>query len=105
MDVLNTTGGGFSVWGIIAAAIFLWLTLLCVWMFAVAITDGELVSAVVGLLGTCWFAVLLVSAIGTEEPIRHEVTLRTGYVIDAEKYEIVEQRGKIYVIEEREASE
>ncbi|WP_103110224.1 hypothetical protein [Brevibacillus reuszeri] len=34
---------------------------------------------------------------------RHEVTLRPGHVIDATKYEIVEQRGKIYVIEEREA--
>lgn len=39
------------------------------------------------------------------EPIRHEVTLEPGAIIDASKYVIVEQRGEIYVIEEREEGE
>ncbi|WP_143758993.1 hypothetical protein [Paenibacillus odorifer] len=40
---------------------------------------------------------------GELTPINHEVTLRPGGVIDAVKYDIIEQRGAIYVIEEREA--
>ncbi|MEK3988031.1 hypothetical protein MHB77_32405 [Paenibacillus sp. FSL K6-3166] len=38
-------------------------------------------------------------------PVRHEVTLRPGGVIDARKYDIIEQRGAIYVIEEREVAQ
>lgn len=39
---------------------------------------------------------------GKLSPVRYEVTLAPGVILDASKYVIVEQRGDIYVIEERE---
>lgn len=47
----------------------------------------------------------MLALFNANEPVRHEVTLRPGHVIDAAKYEVIEQRGAIYVIEEREVSE
>lgn len=35
-----------------------------------------------------------------KEVAQYEVVLKEGYMIDATKYQIVEQRGKIYVIKE-----
>lgn len=70
--------------------------------------DKDGVNAVGSFLtGLVAFAIgiAFITGDGAEEPIRHEVTLRPGHVIDATKYEVVEQRGKIYVIEEREAAE
>jgi Na+/melibiose symporter-like transporter len=104
MDVLNTTGGEY-IPELVFLAIFGGVLALVLIIIAIAMIDqgedglGALVAGIfIGLLA----AVLLYNA---KDPIRHEVTLRPGHVIDATKYEIVEQRGKIYVIEEREASE
>lgn len=105
MDVLNTYGGGVSydVFTIIVgSAIFLFFGLLA----AMGWTTKEYgmgvlftLIALVGLFGVVFNAV-------NPEPIAvtHEVTLRPDGVIDARKYEIIEQRGAIYVIEEREAA-
>ncbi|PAD72395.1 hypothetical protein [Paenibacillus campinasensis] len=105
MDVLNTTGGGFSVVAIIGAVIFLGLVILSGWGLTDSIRDRERISTIVFAFGVVWFTILFLGSVMTRDPIRHEVTLRPGHVIDATKYEIVEQRGQIYVIEEREAAE
>lgn len=105
MDVLNTWEVADTlsrVFGVIVGSIGL-LALIgaAVWAFS---GDGK--GAAVFLVGAAWFAVctVLIHA-DAERYVRHEVTLRPGYVIDAAKYEVIEQRGKIYVIEEREVSE
>ncbi|WP_342480441.1 hypothetical protein NST07_25850 [Paenibacillus sp. FSL L8-0340] len=104
MDVLNTFGGGvrYDVFTIASAAVFLVIfgILAAVAWSAKERGSGVLFAslALVGLLGVVFNAVY-------PEPVavRHEVTLRPGGVIDAVKYDIIEQRGQIYVIEEREA--
>lgn len=105
MDVLNTTGGGVDpdaiLFGILMGAI----------AFIGACTTYERVIErhwFLGLVAFIFTAIATVMAYAmfyVEVPVRHEVTLRPGYVIDAAKYEVIERRGKIYVIEEREAAE
>jgi len=99
MDVLNTYGGETSVVTIVLAIIF---GLLALFFLIGAFLAEEPLAFVVALL----FAFLaLVAWDSASEPIRHEVTLRPGGVIDAVKYDIIEQRGAIYVIEEREVTQ
>lgn len=95
MDVLNTTGGGVDVPSVIIAAGFGVLAI--IWL-ASSFADKSLSEFGLGALLAVGAIAVLVSAF---PPVRYEVTLRPGYVIDAAKYEIVEQRGRIYVIEER----
>lgn len=110
MDVLNTSGGApiteFTGWGIV---------LIIVFFIALVIVSGSVQAESFGgfLFGLAIAVIIVVIKLnggleretGELTPIRHEVTLRPGYVIDAKKYEIVEQRGQIYVIEERRVSE
>ena len=99
MDVLNTYGGGVDAHFVILAIICGLLTLLAI-SAAIGTDDFALL-----LLGVVLGVVTIFLATNAREPIRHEVILRPGYVIDAAKYEIIEQRGQIYVIEEREEAQ
>jgi hypothetical protein len=105
MDVLNTTGGGSVGLLLILAIIEFGAGLYAAHYVIVAIRNRAYVFATIS--GVCTVAAILLGILllNANAPIRHEVTLRPGHVIDATKYEIVEQRGKIYVIEEREAGE
>lgn len=99
MDVLNTYGGGTDVvlilLGIMACAFGLIILI-------AGVAAIETAPVVIGLLmlivGMCAFFI-------ADQPVRHEVILRPGHVIDAAKYEVIKQRGAIYVIEEREQTE
>lgn len=106
MDVLNTTGGVFVTETVIEAVIFGVYAMIAYALSIMFARDKEygrsFVTGVMGILATVLTVYYVLTCV---EPIRHEVTLRPGYVIDATKYEIVGHRGKIYVIEEREASE
>lgn len=100
MDVLNTTGGDFHNVAFVIG--------ICVCVFGVVLAIAAGVSDKSGtafIFGIIYLIGGLLLVIFSKEPHRHEVTLRPGHVIDATKYEIVEQRGKIYVIEEREVDE
>jgi|GEM_PF-6825675 len=96
MDVLNTYGGAING---VALLIAILAGILGSFLFIGGMVEDEPVAVLFGiLLG----AIAIAAAILTNEPVRHEVTLRPGHVIDATKYEVIEQRGQIYVIEERE---
>jgi len=99
MDVLNTYGGGLDRFAVFLAIV---AVLFAIVLFAIAFKETELSAFLAGLVCAA-FAVVL--GLNATEPVRHEVTLRPGYVIDATKYEIIEQRGQIYVIEERKIAE
>jgi hypothetical protein len=106
MNVLNTTGGGIDVWAVIAILFFAILALVFLFLSTVAFADNEKgVAVVVFLMALLFGAVSLAAYSDRFEPVRYEVTLQPGYVIDATKYDIVKQRGEIYVIEVREATE
>jgi hypothetical protein len=102
MDVLNTYGGEVSAGAITGAVIFGILALVgvvvAVFTYKARAAGGSLLF---GLLAV-WLGALSFFFAAVPDPIRHEVTLREGFVIDATKYEIIEQRGAIYVIKERE---
>jgi hypothetical protein len=106
MDVLNTYGGevvrSVTWWG--WALIVLALIGLAGLRAALDGDDGApLVCGIVLIAPLIIVGITVGIRHDTEKttPVRHEVTLRPGGVIDAVKYEIVEQRGQIYVIEER----
>lgn len=99
MDVLNTYGGGTSTLTIIAAVIFGLLALIILITAFITSEPGVFIIAL-------FLAVISLIGFGNARaPLTHEVTLRPDGVIDARKYEIIEQRGAIYVIEERDLAE
>lgn len=106
MNVLNTYGGGVDysvgsiVYGVIEFLLFATLSF-------VSWRTRDRVWAVSFLLTSLLGAFLIGASVARPEPVpvRHEVTLQPDGVIDATKYTIVEHRGEIYVIEEREADE
>ncbi|GAA0840679.1 hypothetical protein GCM10008915_36770 [Bifidobacterium pullorum subsp. gallinarum] len=103
MDVLNTTGGSVDIGGIVSG-----IACILVAIYAGCCAFDALMKKAHGF-GIIFTVLTAIAAIiGTamlyaDPPVRHEVILRPGHVIDATRYEVVEQRGKIYVIEEREA--
>lgn len=111
MDVLNTTGGEAVISFVWYGWIVLAVAVICsLFMTAWEKSDDHVLGRLlcfIFVVGTIIYTVTggFERETGELTPIRHEVTLRPGHVIDATKYEIVEQRGKIYVIEEREAAE
>lgn len=99
MDVLNTYGGGIDS-GVVILVIIFGLLALFFLVGAVVTKEVLFIALTVALI----FSTAL-TASNLRAPITHEVTLRPGGVIDAVKYDIIEQRGAIYVIEEREAAQ
>lgn len=99
MDVLNTYGGGLD-----GPAVFLVIVvgLFAIFLSAIALVETEPGALLAGLVCA---ALAVVLGLNAHEPVRHEVTLQPGHIIDATKYEIIEQRGEIYVIEERKIAE
>ena len=95
MDVLNTYGGGIDS-GAVILVIFLGLLALFFLVGAIVTKDALFIALTIVLI---FGAALMASDL--RAPVTHEVTLRPDGVIDARKYEIIEQRGAIYVIEER----
>ncbi|WP_434750216.1 hypothetical protein [Paenibacillus amylolyticus] len=99
MDVLHTYGGGTDVVLIVIGVIA------CIVGLVVLIAGITAVETPPLVLGGLMMLVGLFAFAAANQPVRHEVTLRPGHVIDAAKYEVIDQRGAIYVIEEREVSE
>ncbi|WP_427050414.1 hypothetical protein [Paenibacillus sp. TC-CSREp1] len=99
MDVLNTYGGGTDTVLIVLGVI------MCIVGLTVLIAGFAAVETPPLVLGGLMMLVGLFAIASANSPVRHEVTLRPGHVIDAAKYEVIDQRGAIYVIEEREVSE
>jgi len=109
LTALNTIGGevvvGLADWAgatiIISLAAFL----------ASGIAWLQSGGKVLGGLSSISLVVLLFlgfSNVGRTEtvtPVRYEVTVNPGHVIDAARWETVEQRGEIYVIQERKNTE
>jgi hypothetical protein len=105
MDVLSTSGGGISGWVVFATIFFVIMALLFIFAMAASMHDGEYGWAFVCIAFTAAFLLFASLAYADRhEPVRHEVTLRDGGVIDALKYDVIEQRGKVIVIEERKVT-
>ncbi|WP_010495031.1 hypothetical protein [Paenibacillus elgii] len=105
MDVLNTYGGVVEPGNIAAGILFAIMAAGLLVLAYLELAKAYQGSAVVSIALAVLYAVLYVWAITDKSPIRYEVTLREGAVIDATKYEVVERRGKIYVIQERRSTE
>ncbi|WP_339273786.1 hypothetical protein MKY59_21565 [Paenibacillus sp. FSL W8-0426] len=105
MDVLNTYGGGPELAAVILGIIFGCFVFYGVYLICEAVAADEPILVVLGVLVTLACVIMSATLVSMEAPVRHEVTVRQGHVLDAAKYEVIEQRGEIYVIEEREVSE
>ena len=104
MDVLNTYGGGYTPALIVLGVFFIGVAILALYYAIDAVFDDFYGFAAIFALFMVLSTLIAVLFFTTHQPVRHEVTLRQGYVIDATKYEVIEQRGEIYVIEEREGA-
>ncbi|MBJ6364185.1 hypothetical protein ACFOQM_23475 [Paenibacillus sp. GCM10012307] len=105
VTVLNTMGGGVSP--VLVFLMVMWFLALCFFFGCgiSALKDEEIFLAIIsGLICVTLIVGLLVVWTDRFEPIRYEVTVNPGHVIDAVRWEIVEQRGEIYVIQAREES-
>lgn len=100
-NVLNTTGGGIDGGAIFAIVLFAIFAFIFVWL-TYEFVKGRESQAFFTAFAAVVFVVLTIFAYTIRfEPVRYEVTVKDGHVIDAALWEIVEQRGQIYVIEER----
>jgi hypothetical protein len=107
LDVLNTTGGGTVSepyeWAAIMAAVFTIMAFISavVWLGSRCSTWRSATTTVASI------AVVTVTIIfgryDVPVPVEYEVTVQPGHVIDGARWEIVDQRGQIYVITAREA--
>lgn len=99
MDVLNTYGGGVDVGALVYVIIVGLITLFF-------LIGAFVTRSLFYVLSTLVIGIIVIAVATTiSEPVRHEITLRPDGVIDARKYEIIEQRGAIFVIEEREGTQ
>lgn len=99
MEILNTVGveGDWITGLAVAAGIVALVGVLLMVCGIMASYDEAEFLIPSGFLALCTAGLLLIAAYN---PLQHEVILRDDYVIDAQKYRIIDQRGQIYVIEE-----
>lgn len=102
MNVLATTGGEPAVIAVVLGIVFLLLALGTFAVFVSFLADKDVIQAILSGMCAALILVLGIAFLGTKEPVRYEVTLEPGTVIDATKYEVIGQRGQIYVIEPKE---
>ncbi|WP_028559802.1 hypothetical protein [Paenibacillus pinihumi] len=108
-SVLNTLGGGVTM-ELYGWAMFL-IGFLGIVGGASLLSGLEEESGGMVSFGLCFLVivgVLIFSGVAKHEvpqPTRYEVTVNPGHVIDAARWEIVEQRGEIYVIQSRKGAD
>lgn len=105
MDVLNTYGGGVDGAAIFLAVLFALIATCCFVVAVLFLGDGDADGILPLFISLAFIAGAIGMYVNRYEPVRQEVVLREGYVIDAQKYEIIEQRGQTFVIEERKQPE
>lgn len=107
LTILNTTGGGTASEMISGAAAFA-LIFGAVALVAAVVWAAEDNSNGFGwvplIAATVCVALVIFGRHDAPVPVKYEVTVQPGHVIDAARWEVVEQRGQIYVIAEREGA-
>ncbi|QDX93610.1 hypothetical protein EEL30_15690 [Brevibacillus laterosporus] len=96
MEILSTVSNGGALFGVIAIGL---LTILGLVLTVFCILDGE--SAGLALLvmsAFCGFA-MYHATVDYVTP-RYEVTITDMSRFDTDKYEIIQQRGKVFVVKE-----
>ena len=105
VTILNTTlvEGGLDIWAFIvsgAAVLFFGL------VFGLAMWDGEIIPAIFTAVLSTLLASILLWVVNKDVPdvTQYEVTIseEVNLIEFNEKYEIIDQRGDIYVIQEKE---
>jgi hypothetical protein len=106
ITILNTTlvEGGLDVWAFIVTEV---VVLLIGFGLGLAIWDGEPIPALITTVLTTLLTSILLWVANYDVPdvIQYEVTIseEVSLIEFNEKYEIIDQRGDIYVIQERES--
>ncbi|MFF2886676.1 hypothetical protein [Paenibacillus sp. NPDC057967] len=99
-NVLSVNGSGGTDGGLISLGIILGVLGLALLIVSLISEEGA-----VGFFGLLLLLIAFIAFANADDPVQYEVTVQPGHVIDAARWEIVEQRGQIYVITEREAAE
>lgn len=103
MDILNVIEPSSGVETLFQAIIFGVIALLLLMVVVFAVRDHEIFLACV--LGAFFVAMALCSVGAaadylTPDPAKYEVLITDMSAFDTSKYEVVEQRGKIFVVQE-----
>ncbi|MHA7962846.1 hypothetical protein ACX93W_01790 [Paenibacillus sp. CAU 1782] len=108
LDVLNTSGGGtvsepYELAALLAAVFIITAFVAGVtWLGSRRSTWRSATTAAAAL--ALVIATIVFGRYDVPIPVEYEVIVQPGHVIDAARWEIVDQRGQIYVITEREAA-
>jgi hypothetical protein len=106
ITILNTAlvEGGLNIWTFIVTEV---VVLLISLLLGLAIWEGEIIPAIfTAVLSTLLASILLwVADHDVPDVTQYEVTIseEVNLIEFNEKYEIIDQRGDIYVIQERES--
>lgn len=105
VTILNTTlvEGGLDIWAFIIAGV----AVLCFsFVSGLAIWDGEIIPAIFTAVFSTLLASMLLWVANKDVPdvTQYEVTIseEVNLIEFNEKYEIIDQRGDIYIIQEKE---
>ncbi|MFL1672622.1 hypothetical protein [Paenibacillus dendritiformis] len=110
MEILNTIDGSPVIETVPQLACPLLIIASIGLFLAMAAILAETIGiAIIGLILMVFSIICFVTGVADQEtgrtPTRYEVILKDGYILDATKYEMVEQRGKIFVVQKREVGE
>ena len=103
MEVLNVvepTVNGSAIFGMVW---FGGLVLVTLFMVCFAIFEGEAGMAIGGAIVSVLCAasfLLFMNDYATPDPVMYEVLITDMSAFDTDKYEIIEQRGKVFVVKE-----
>ncbi|MCR8983062.1 hypothetical protein [Brevibacillus laterosporus] len=96
MEILSTASNGGALFGFICLGL---LTILFMGLASLCILDGEGVGlALIVMSVNCLFGTYH-AAVDYATP-RYEVTITDMSRFDTDKYQIIEQRGKVFVVKE-----
>lgn len=103
MEILNVIYPSFEGEALLGAIVSGVVALALLALFIVTIKDREWLMAILAGIG---FASIALGCLGasidfaTPDPIKYEVLITDMSAFDTSKYEVVEQHGKIFVVQE-----
>ncbi|MGG0793150.1 hypothetical protein ABE137_03860 [Brevibacillus laterosporus] len=96
MEILSTVSSGTMLFGVILMGI---LSVVAITAGLIYLHRGDLGGVVGLILAVFWGGITYVAAVDYVTP-RYEVTITDMSRFDTDKYQIIEQRGKVFVVKE-----
>ncbi|WNF07454.1 hypothetical protein [Brevibacillus borstelensis] len=103
MEILNVVEPASNFGDLFGAAAYGFMALLLLSFVYFAVRDGEALPAIILGIGFVFLTLVCIGAAAdylTPDPAKYEVLITDMSAFDTSKYEVVEQHGKIFVVQE-----